>query len=164
MSANAGLLVTIYCDGACVGNPGPGGWAALLSRGGKERVISGRALNTTNNQMELAAAMKALASLRDPAAPAVIWTDSAYVVKGMTEWLPAWKANGWRTSQRKPVSNRPLWEELDGLAGLRPVTFRWLKGHAGYPENERVDALANAEAARAAVESGWKPAARFGFA
>jgi ribonuclease HI len=153
-----------FTDGACIGNFGacPGGWAALIVTDGEETIISGREHATTNNVMEMMAAIRALEAI--PAGlPAVIMSDSQYVVKGMTEWLPQWRARGWRTAGKKPVANQDLWERLDALARERRVSFEWLRGHAGDRMNERVDALANAEAEKAAAEVGWTPAARFGF-
>ncbi len=135
-------VVHIYTDGACKGNPGPGGWGALLRWNGHERELCGGEAQTTNNRMELTAVIRALAALtRD--VHAVVHTDSQYVQKGITEWLPAWKTRGWKTAERKPVRNADLWRELDELAARRAVEWRWVKGHAGHPENERADALAN---------------------
>jgi ribonuclease HI len=151
---------TAHTDGACLGNPGPGGWAAILHIGGKERVLTGRAAGTTTNQrMELMAAIMALEAL--PAGlPVTVVSDSEYVVKGASAWLAGWKARGWRNTQGKPTANRDLWERLDALNAARPVTWRWTKGHAGHALNERVDGLANAEAEAAAREAGWNPSAR----
>ena len=137
-----------YTDGACSGNPGPGGWGALLiARDGdtvvKERELSGGDADTTNNRMELLAAVSALESLSRPTALTVV-TDSAYVKGGITEWLRGWKRNGWRTSTKKPVKNEDLWRRLDAAAAPHDVTWKWVKGHAGHPENERADELARA--------------------
>ena len=137
-----------YTDGACSGNPGPGGWGALLvARDGdtvvKERELSGGDADTTNNRMELLAAISALESLSRPTALTVV-TDSAYVKGGITEWLRGWKRNGWRTSTKKPVKNEDLWRRLDAAAAPHDVTWKWVKGHAGHPENERADELARA--------------------
>jgi ribonuclease HI len=133
----------IYTDGACRGNPGPGGWAAVVGGGVDEQVLSGAETETTNNRMELSAVIMALRAL--PAgAVAVLHTDSEYVIKGITEWLPAWKARGWKTAAKKPVKNQDLWEELEAARQGRRVDWRWVRGHAGNPGNERVDRLANA--------------------
>ena len=137
-----------YTDGACSGNPGPGGWGALLiARDGetvlKERELSGGEADTTNNRMELLAAINALEALERPSTLTVV-TDSAYVKGGITGWLYGWKKNGWRTSTKKPVKNEDLWRRLDDAAARHDVTWEWVKGHAGHPENERADALARA--------------------
>jgi len=134
--------VEIYTDGACRGNPGPGGWAALLSFGDREKELAGAEEHTTNNRMELTAVIRALEALKRPV-EARVFTDSEYVRRGITEWVRAWKARGWTTSDRKPVKNRELWEELDRLAALHKIEWRWVKGHSGVPGNERVDRLAN---------------------
>jgi len=133
----------IYTDGACRGNPGPGGWAAVLSGGADEQVLSGAETETTNNRMELSAVIMALREL-PPGAVAVLHTDSEYVIKGITEWLPAWKARGWKTAARKPVKNQDLWEALEQARQGRRIDWRWVRGHTGNPGNERVDRLANA--------------------
>jgi ribonuclease HI len=135
--------VEIWTDGACRGNPGPGGWAAVLVAGGHERAISGAELATTNNRMELMAVIEALAALKRRVR-ARVYTDSQYVQLGITEWLPGWKARGWRTAAKKPVKNQDLWERLDALAAGHEIEWHWVKGHAGVPLNERCDALANA--------------------
>lgn len=132
----------IYTDGACRGNPGPGGWAALLRSGAHEREISGAEALTTNNRMELTAVLRALQALKRPV-QARLYTDSEYVRRGISEWLRGWKARGWRTADRKPVKNRDLWEQLDELAGKHRIEWLWVPGHAGVPDNERVDRLAN---------------------
>jgi ribonuclease HI len=134
--------VEIYTDGACRGNPGPGGWAALLSTKGHEKEISGAERLTTNNRMELTAVIRALEALKRPVS-AKIYTDSEYVRRGITEWLAGWKARGWRTADKKPVKNQDLWEELDAVAARHRIEWHWVPGHAGVPGNERVDALAN---------------------
>ena len=135
--------LVIHTDGACRGNPGPGGWGALLTwRGTERRELSGAEPATTNNRMELTGAIRGLAALTRPTVATVL-TDSQYVIKGITEWLPAWKARGWRTADRKPVKNQDLWEELDRLAGQHQLTWQWVKGHSGDPGNERVARLAN---------------------
>lgn len=134
--------VEIFTDGACRGNPGPGGWAAILRFQGKEKEIYGAKLDTTNNQMELQAAIEALSCLKEPCVVALT-TDSEYVRKGITEWMDGWKAKGWRTSQRQPVKNQEYWQLLDILNRKHTVSWHWVKGHTGHPENERADALAN---------------------
>ena len=144
-------IVEIYTDGACRGNPGPGGWAALLSFQGQERELSGAESATTNNRMELTAVIRALEALKRPVR-ARIFTDSEYVRRGITEWLPGWKARGWRTAGRKAVKNQDLWTELEQLAELHEVEWRWVRGHSGVPGNERVDQLAN-QAIDALMES-----------
>jgi ribonuclease HI len=135
-------IVEVFTDGACRGNPGPGGWGAVLRYNGRERDIHGGEVQTTNNRMELMAAIKALESLRRPCR-VVLTTDSQYVRKGITEWMPNWKRRGWRTADRKPVKNVELWQRLDELASQHEVDWRWVRGHSGHPENERADALAN---------------------
>jgi ribonuclease HI len=135
-------LVEIYTDGACRGNPGPGGWAALLTVDGKEKEISGAETLTTNNRMELLAVIRALESLKRPV-DARVYTDSQYVLKGISEWVANWKARGWKTADKKPVKNQDLWERLDALAASHRVEWQWVRGHAGNPGNERVDRLAN---------------------
>ena len=134
--------VEIFTDGACRGNPGPGGWAALLRIGGKEKLVNGAAAETTNNRMELQAAIEGLAQLTRSCAVRLT-TDSEYLRKGVNEWMPKWKRNGWRTAQKKPVKNRDLWEALDELVAQHSVEWFWVKGHSGHPENERVDLAAN---------------------
>ncbi len=137
-----------YTDGACSGNPGPGGWGVLLiARDGaqviKERELSGGEADTTNNRMELMAAISALEGLTRPSALTIV-TDSAYVKNGVTGWIHGWKRNGWKTADRKPVKNADLWQKLDTAQARHTVTWRWIKGHAGHAENERADALARA--------------------
>jgi len=134
--------VEIYTDGACRGNPGPGGWGALLRASGRERELHGGEAATTNNRMELTAAIRALEALKRPCSVA-LYTDSPYVRQGITLWLPQWVARGWKTADRKPVKNQDLWLRLDELARLHRVEWHWVKGHAGHPENERADGLAN---------------------
>jgi len=134
--------VDIYTDGACSGNPGPGGWGAVLRYGTREREIcGGEATETTNNRMELMAAIQALESLTRPVEVRV-HTDSTYVRDGITKWLPNWKRNGWRTAAKQPVKNADLWQRLEAAAGRHEVRWHWVKGHAGHPENERADRLA----------------------
>ena len=135
-------LVEIYTDGACRGNPGPGGWGALLSYGEHEKELSGAEVLTTNNRMELTAVIRALEALKRPS-DVRIFTDSEYVRRGITEWVKSWKARGWKTAERKPVKNQDLWEQLDKLASGHKIDWRWVKGHSGIPGNERVDRLAN---------------------
>jgi ribonuclease HI len=135
-------VIDIYTDGACRGNPGPGGWAALLRTGEHEREISGAEPLTTNNRMELTAVIRALEALKRPV-QARVYTDSEYVRRGITEWVAAWKARGWRTANRKPVKNQDLWQRLDELRARHQIEWHWVPAHAGVPGNERVDRLAN---------------------
>ena len=134
--------VEIYTDGACRGNPGPGGWGVLLRSNGHEKELCGGALDTTNNQMELLAAIKALESLKEPC-QVELFTDSNYVKQGITEWIINWKKNGFKNSKKKPVVNAELWMRLDTIASQHKVNWQWVKGHAGHIDNERADALAN---------------------
>lgn len=134
--------VEIYTDGACRGNPGPGGWGALLRAGDHEKELYGGEANTTNNRMELTAAIRALEALKRPC-EAVITTDSEYLRKGISEWLPGWKRRGWRTADNKPLKNLELWQRLEQVAAPHRIEWRWIKGHAGHADNERADALAN---------------------
>ena len=134
--------VIIHTDGACKGNPGPGGWGAVLQAGGgHEKELWGGEANTTNNRMELTAAIMALEALKRPCR-VDLHTDSKYVMQGVTEWIHGWKARGWKTASKEPVKNADLWRELDRLAAQHEVDWRWVRGHAGHPENERADALA----------------------
>lgn len=133
--------VDIYTDGACRGNPGPGGWGALLRFKGRERALSGAEQYTTNNRMELLAAIHALEALQRPC-KVRLTTDSEYVKKGITEWLAQWKRRGWKTASREPVKNADLWQRLDACAQRHQVSWHWVRGHSGHPENERADALA----------------------
>ena len=133
-------LVKIYTDGACLGNPGPGGWAALLRFGDHEKVISGGARDTTNNRMELTAALQALQALKKPC-QVELFTDSEYLRRGITEWLPNWRARGWKRKGGK-LANVELWQALDTAVQPHQVNWHWIRGHAGHPENERVDRLA----------------------
>jgi ribonuclease HI len=139
----------IFTDGACLGNPGPGGYAAIVTVGGEEQIIIGRDNATTNNKMEMTAAIKALEAVPQ-GLPVVIHSDSQYVINGATKWLRGWKAKGWRKADGKPVLNQDLWMQMDALLVGRKVMWNWVKGHAGHPENERVDGLANGEAQKAA--------------
>lgn len=135
-------VVEIWTDGACKGNPGPGGWGALLRQGRHEKELCGGEAATTNNRMELTAVIEALRALKRPC-HVVVHTDSQYVQKGMSEWLPNWKRRGWLTADKKPVRNADLWQALDALVAEHEVEWRWVRGHAGDPGNERADALAN---------------------
>jgi len=134
--------VTIYADGACRGNPGPGGWGALLIAGDQRRELSGAEALTTNNRMELTAAIEGLKALKRSVS-VTLYTDSKYVCTGIVEWLPQWKARGWRTADKKPVKNQDLWEALDAACAGHQVQWRWVKGHSGNAGNEHVDLLAN---------------------
>jgi len=136
--------IHIYTDGACKGNPGPGGWGVLLKSGTTEKELFGGELGTTNNRMEMMAVIEALAALKRPCA-ITMYIDSQYVLKGITEWLPGWKARGWRTAAKQPVKNVDLWQRLDALVagGGHTIDWQWVRGHNGDPGNERADALAN---------------------
>lgn len=134
--------VEIFTDGACRGNPGPGGWGALLRYGNKEKHLYGGEAETTNNRMELTAVIQALAALRQPCR-VELTSDSSYVLKGIQEWLPAWKARGWKTAGKKPVKNADLWRQLEQLIQHHEIDWHWVKGHSGHPENELADQLAN---------------------
>lgn len=133
--------VTIYTDGACSGNPGPGGWGAILMSGEHRKELCGGERETTNNRMELMAAIEALAALKRPS-NVVLHTDSTYVKDGITKWIHGWRRNGWRTAAKKPVKNAELWQRLDEATQRHNIDWRWVKGHAGHPENERADELA----------------------
>ena len=139
--AEAAQAVQAFTDGACLGNPGPGGWAALLRYGGRERELSGGEPDSTNNRMELLAAIRALESLTRPCT-IDLYTDSKYVQQGIQSWLPRWRSNGWRTSAGKPVKNQDLWQRLSEAAAAHAVRWHWVRGHSGHVENERVDELA----------------------
>jgi ribonuclease HI len=134
--------VEIFTDGACKGNPGPGGWGALMVAGESKKELFGGELNTTNNRMELRAVIEALSALKRPC-EIVVHTDSQYVQKGISEWIHGWKARGWKTAAREPVKNADLWKALDEAQAKHKMQWRWVKGHAGHPGNERADALAN---------------------
>lgn len=133
--------VQLFCDGSCLGNPGPGGWGAIIRHEEKDTEISGGNKKTTNNEMELTAAIEALKAAPFPA-KVELTTDSQYLVKGMTEWMDSWIKRGWKTSAKKPVKNKRLWEELRSLSLKRRIEWKWIRGHAGHLENERCDALA----------------------
>ena len=135
--------IEIFCDGACSGNPGPGGFGAILRSGKLEKELSGAEFDTTNNRMELTGAITALEALKRPSR-AVLTTDSQYLVKGMNEWLSGWIKRGWINSKKDPVLNRDLWERLDSLSKIHSVEWKWVRGHSGHPENERCDELARA--------------------
>ncbi len=137
------VKVDVFTDGACSGNPGPGGWAAILRAGGRERELSGGEPTTTNNRMELMAVIKGLSALTQPAF-ITIHTDSRYVLDGATQWLRRWKANGWKTADKSPVKNEDLWRLLDTEQARHDMRWIWVRGHDGHPENERADALARA--------------------
>lgn len=136
------ISVEIYTDGACRGNPGPGGWAALLVAGSERKEVTGSAAATTNNRMELCAAIGGLKALKRRCA-VKLYTDSKYVLQGVTEWMPNWKARGWRTAAREPVKNQDLWQELDLAVAAQDIEWIWVKGHSGHEGNEYVDQLAN---------------------
>ena len=134
--------VEAFTDGACRGNPGPGGWGVVLHAGGRVKELSGGEPMTTNNRMELTAAIEALTALKEPCRVA-LYTDSTYVRSGITEWLPVWRARGWRTADKKPVKNQDLWQALAEITARHEVAWHWVKGHSGHPENDRADELAN---------------------
>jgi len=134
--------VALFTDGACRGNPGPGGWGVVLRYGDREKTLYGGEPHTTNNRMELTAAIEGLAALKEPCR-VILTTDSQYVRQGITQWLSGWKAKGWRTAARTPVKNQDLWQRLDAMAARHDVRWHWVKGHSGHRENELADALAN---------------------
>ena len=136
------MPIDVFADGACKGNPGPGGWGALLRWNGRERELWGGEAGTTNNRMELTAVIRALEAISRPL-PVRVHTDSKYVQQGMTAWLPGWKRNGWKTANREPVKNADLWQALDAVAARYEIEWIWVKGHAGHVDNERADGLAN---------------------
>ena len=140
-------IVEIFTDGACKGNPGPGGWGAIIRSGEREKELSGGEALTTNNRMELMAAIRALEALKRPC-EVRLYTDSIYVRDGITKWIHGWRRNGWRTADRKPVKNAELWQALERAAAAHKIEWRWVKGHSGHPENERADRLACDEAAQ----------------
>ncbi len=135
-------MIEIFTDGACRGNPGPGGWGVLLRAGKHEKELWGGEAHTTNNRMEMTAVIEALKALKRPS-EVVLTTDSQYVRKGITEWIEGWKRKNWKTAAKKPVKNAELWQEIDALAAHHTIDWRWVKGHSGHSENERVDDLAN---------------------
>ena len=135
-------IIEIYTDGACRGNPGPGGWGALMISGKHRKKIHGGETNTTNNRMELTAAIKALNALKG-SRKVLLYTDSTYVMNGINEWLPRWKQRGWKTAAKKPVKNQDLWQALDQAISLHEIEWKWVRGHSGVPGNEEADALAN---------------------
>lgn len=137
--------VTLHTDGACLGNPGPGGWAAILQWGEHESVLSGGLADTTNNQMELMAVIMGLEALKRPVSITVV-SDSRYVLNGIQSWIAGWKRNGWKNAKKQPVANQELWQRLDAATQPHQIDWQWIKGHAGHPLNERCDELASAEA------------------
>ncbi|WP_090200631.1 ribonuclease HI [Erythrobacter sp. HL-111] len=145
--------VEIFTDGACKGNPGPGGWGVLLRLGEHEKELSGGEAETTNNRMELTAAIRGLSALTEPCR-VELYSDSKYVLEGMTRWVEGWKKRGWINASKKPVRNADLWHELIEVAARHEVTWHWVRGHSGHPENDRVDRLASDEAERIARENG----------
>ncbi|OYY72472.1 ribonuclease HI [Sphingomonas sp. 28-63-12] len=149
--------VEIFTDGACKGNPGPGGWGAVMRMADKEREISGGEPLTTNNRMEMMAVVEALNALKRPC-QVTLYTDSRYVMDGLTKWIHGWQKNGWRTADRKPVKNADIWQALLAAAKPHRITWQWVKGHAGHPENERADALASAAAIAAGRPARSRPA------
>jgi ribonuclease HI len=146
-------LVEIYTDGACKGNPGPGGWGAVIRSGTHEKLLSGGEALTTNNRMEMLAAIRALEALKQPCR-VILTTDSVYVRDGITKWILGWQKNGWKTADRKPVKNAELWQELLAASARHEIDWRWVKGHNGHPENERADQLACDAAAQFVKRSG----------
>jgi ribonuclease HI len=155
-SDEADQIVEIFTDGACLNNPGPGGWGAILRLGPHEKEIHGGEPDTTNNRMELTAAIKGLESLRRPST-VHLYTDSQYLRRGITEWISSWKRNGWRTAQKQPVKNADLWRQLDTITQQHDVQWFWVKGHAGHAENERADQLACLGAEEAAAQVAARP-------
>jgi len=137
--------VELYTDGACLGNPGPGGWAALLRWQGREKMLQGGTVETTNNRMEMQAVAEGLEALRKPC-DVEVFTDSQYVCRGMTEWMDRWRKNAWRTADRRPVKNVDLWKRLDAASSGHHIRWQWVRGHSGHPENERVDEAARGQA------------------
>lgn len=146
-SSGGSKRVRLYTDGSCHGNPGPGGWAAILEYGDKTRELTGNDPATTNNRMEMMAVLEGLRALKEPCIVDV-WTDSRYVVDGMKSWLAGWKKRGWKTASKQPVKNEEIWRALDDEASRHTVTWNWVKGHDGHPQNERCDELANEAIAR----------------
>lgn len=156
------MVTTIFTDGACVGNPGPGGWAVLLTQGDREKVLTGTERDTKNGRMELLAVVMGVEALKE-GRTAELWSDCRYVVDGWNVHLTGWKARGWRKANRQPVAHQDLWERLEVAMASRKVTIGWVKGHASSAENNRVDRLAEAAARSLAAEIGWSPADKFGF-
>ncbi len=146
-------VVEVFTDGACSGNPGPGGWAALLRSGGHEKWLSGAEPLTTNNRMELIAALRALQALKTRSQVSIT-TDSRYVQQGATDWLPGWKARGWRNAAREPVANQDLWQEMDAALAQHEVQMKWVRGHTGHAENEACDARARAAISEMLAQAG----------
>ena len=146
------MAAEIYTDGSCLGNPGPGGWAAIMVWGDHEKLLSGGEDNTTNNRMELMAAIMALEALTRPV-DVTLTSDSSYLKDGITKWIMGWKKNGWKTAAKKPVANQDLWIRLDDAVGAHNVTWAWVKGHAGHPMNERCDDMARQEAEKIKAQS-----------
>ncbi|WP_299191445.1 ribonuclease HI [uncultured Erythrobacter sp.] len=144
--------VEIFTDGACKGNPGPGGWGALLRMGDREKELSGAEADTTNNRMEMTAVIRALSALTKPCA-VDLYSDSKYVIDGITKWIHGWQKRGWVNAAKKPVANADLWREMIEATARHEISWHWVKGHSGHPENERVDQLASDEAERIARES-----------
>ena len=147
MNDDSPMTVELFTDGACLGNPGPGGWGALLRFNGTDKELAGGEPDTTNNRMEMQAVIEGLTAL-SRSCSVTVYTDSQYVQKGITEWIKGWKARGWKTAAKKPVKNVDLWLALDEAQAQHSVSWQWVKGHAGHPENERVDDLARWEAER----------------
>ncbi len=148
--------VTLHTDGACLGNPGPGGWGAILQWDGHEKELSGGTDMTTNNQMELTAVIKGIEALNQPVHLHIV-TDSKYVMDGVQKWMAGWKQNGWRTASKKPVANKELWQQLDQLCQKHEISWQWVKGHSGHPLNERCDQLASTQATLHAKQTGEPP-------
>ncbi|HEX9639068.1 MAG TPA: ribonuclease HI [Acidobacteriota bacterium] len=148
---NASPQVELFTDGACSGNPGPGGWAVVLRSGRRTKELSGGTARTTNNRMELMAAIAGLEALQRPCR-VTLTSDSSYLIRGMTEWIDGWRARGWRSAAKKPVENRDLWERLAAASTPHRIRWQWIRGHAGHPENERCDALARREIERFRLE------------
>lgn len=144
--------IEIFTDGACKGNPGPGGWGAILRMGEKEKELSGGEPETTNNRMEMTAVIRALEALKEPCHVS-LYSDSKYVIDGITKWIHGWKQRGWKTSAKQPVLNIDLWQSLEAATARHRINWHWVKGHAGHPENERADQLASDEAEKAARRS-----------
>lgn len=142
--------VEIFTDGACKGNPGPGGWGALIRMGHREKELSGGEAETTNNRMEMTAVIRALEALNQPCKIS-LYSDSKYVIDGITQWIHGWKKRGWKTAGKQPVKNVDLWQEMDAAVARHRISWQWVKGHSGHPENERVDQLASDEAERAGI-------------